>query len=123
MKKKTRSTKQGMVDNNKLARTWLVKNGFEEVWLKPHPKYPDIVWKKLVNDDTKQVLKYHARDIWNHFDGMCWRDGILYFLAVSDRWKGIDEIKEFISTKRSVNVIVIKVHPKTKQVMCKEFWN
>ncbi len=111
-KKRKPSRRKTMRNNNDLARNWMIKNGYEEIWLKPHTRFLDMVWKENVGTNHIQVLKYQAQDLWNCFDGIAWFKGKLVFLAIGDRWKKIDEIEKFTIGKSGFNILMLKVNKK-----------
>lgn len=54
--------RERMRASNKMVREWLLKNGYDHIWFKPHGKRNDIVFTQKGN--------YLAQDIWNLFDGL-----------------------------------------------------
>ena len=42
---------------------WLLKNGYDEIWLKAHGRRQDLVYNR--------GEWYRALDLWNLFDGIC----------------------------------------------------
>jgi|ERR1041385_407654 hypothetical protein len=107
----SRNQKTGY-DSNSIARTWLLDNGYTWVWLKPHPRFPDVIF---INSEG---AKLYAKDIWNMFDGICLKKirkpatKVHYypvFLQVkTNSWKGFKEIAEFTKDK-DFKVIFINV--------------
>ena len=56
-------TRQRMRSSNRKAVLWLLKNGYDDIWLKPHGRRHDLVY------NTGEW--YRALDLWNLFDGIC----------------------------------------------------
>ena len=81
------NNRQRMRASNKLVREWLLKNSYDEIWFKPHGKRNDYVFT--------QRGSYMAQDIWNLFDGICIREGVITFLQMkTNAWaKGSDFVK------------------------------
>lgn len=100
-----------MRDNNNTARDFLIRQGYQDIWLKPHTRYKDWVWSHGEYDKNGKfrVIKYTTMDLWNLFDGMCWKDGKLHFLAISNKFKKITETEQFIRNKTGFSVLMIKV--------------
>lgn len=90
---------------NRLAVNWLLKNGYDHVWLKSHTRRKD--WTYTQN------TKYASLDIWNLFDGCCIYSGDVIFLQVkTNAWPKEDDIIQFIENKR-IKVLAINAK-KTK---------
>jgi hypothetical protein len=49
--------------SNRKSVMWLLKNGYDEIWLKSHTRRSDLVY--TVGE------WYRALDLWNLFDGIC----------------------------------------------------
>ncbi len=117
-KRKNKITRRDVMrSNNDLAREFLIKEGYTQIWLKNHGKYPEWVWMMghETEDGKMAVVKYASNDIWGLFDGICIHpNGKIMFLAVSDRFKEIDKITHFIQDKTGFMVMVIKVNKKLK---------
>lgn len=104
-----------MVDNNTLAREWMIKNGYTDIWLKQHTKFLDSVWSHNAASEGEemQVTKYKAQDIWNLFDGLAIHpDGHVTFLAIGIAFKKIGELEEFLKNKKGIHVLMIKINRK-----------
>lgn len=87
--------------SNKKAVEHLLENGYDNIWLKSHTKFNDMVYCK---DQT-----YAAKDIWNLFDGICIKDGVLYFVQVkTNTWAPREPMEKFVKDKQmkalSINV-------------------
>jgi hypothetical protein len=109
--KKTRRDK--MVDNNTLAREWMIRNGYTDIWLKKHTKFLDSVWSHNASPDGMQVTKYMAQDIWNLFDGLAIHpEKIVTFLAIGIQFKKIKELEQFLADKKGMHVLMIKINRK-----------
>jgi len=112
-KKKTRRDK--MRDNNTLAREWLIKKGYSQIWLKKHDRHLDMVWDHNTAPDGEEpiVLKYMAQDMFNLFDGICFDiRGRLVFLAIGTAFKKIPQLETFLEGKWGFRVVMIRVNRK-----------
>lgn len=108
-----------MRDNNTLAREWMIKDGYTEIWLKSHTRHLDTVWSHNASPDELklQVTKYNAQDIWNLFDGISINSkGEVTFLAIGIQFKKIKELEQFLKDKKGMNVLMIKINRKAVQV-------
>jgi hypothetical protein len=115
-KERKMNNRERMRASNKLAVKHLLKNGYDEIWLKPHTARNDLVYC--------QDRKYLATDLWNLFDGICFGEDLIevdetnrnkaYYIQVkTNAWATEEPILKFLKT-HSVNVIVINVTNKLK---------
>jgi hypothetical protein len=115
-KERNMNNRERMRASNKLAVNHLLKNGYDEIWLKPHTARNDLVYC--------QDRKYLATDLWNLFDGICFGEDLIevdetnrnkaYYIQVkTNAWAAEEPILKFLKT-HSVNVIVINVTNKLK---------
>jgi hypothetical protein len=88
-----------MNNTNRLARDWLLKNGYDYIWFKPHrdqrlPKNKEYFYT--------QSGEYGQNDLYNLFDGLCFdKDGDAVFLQMStNRWHDPKPHKEFVKNKK-----------------------
>ena len=58
--------RQRMRASNRKSVMWLLKNGYDEIWLKSHTRRTDLVY--TVGE------WYRALDLWNLFDGIWIRE-------------------------------------------------
>jgi len=95
--------------SNKLVREWLLQNGYDHIWFKPHGKRNDYVFT--------QCGRYMAQDIWNLFDGIAINDtGYIAFLQMSTtQWHPKEKYKEFAARTRGVEILVFLVTNKRKE--------
>ena len=96
--------------SNKLVRFWLLENGYDEIWFKPHSKRNDLVFTQKGN--------YLATDLWNLFDGICFsHDGLIHFLQMkTNNWAKEKPITDFI---RKNPMVVLSFNVTDKLVECK----
>ena len=116
---KKKSNRKVMVDNNTLAREWMIKQGYTDIWLKQHTKHLDHVWGHDASPDEGilQVTKYMAQDIWNLFDGLAIHPNkTVTFLAIGVVFKKIKELEQFLEDKKGMCVIMIRVNKKAIKV-------
>jgi len=117
--RKKLNNRERMRASNKLAVNHLLKNGYDDIWLKPHSARNDLVYC--------QDRKYLSTDLWNLFDGICFGEDLIevdetgrnkaYYIQVkTNAWATEEPILKFLKT-HSVNVIVINVTNKLK--ICK----
>ena len=93
------------------ARDWLLKNGYNDVWLKPHYKFNNIVY---TNNGT-----YEAQDIFNLHDGICKGDNEYIYLQVStDKLHGKTE---YVEESKKFNITVMLLAPKKKDKESKDY--
>lgn len=93
--------------SNKLVREWLLKNGYDEIWFKPHSKRNDLVFTQRGN--------YLATDLWNLFDGICFDNkGELRFLQMkTNNWAKQDPLIRF-AAKHKVTILSFNVSNQIK---------
>lgn len=102
------NNRQRMRESNKLVRKWLLDNGYDEIWFKPHGKRNDLVFTQRGN--------YLAQDIWNLFDGICKKDNKLIFLQMStSNWHGERPYEEWIKKVNGVGILLFLVTQKRKE--------
>lgn len=108
-----------MRDNNNLAREWMIKAGYTEIWLKQHTRHLDTVWSHNASPNglELQLAKYNAQDIWNLFDGLAINSkGEVTFLAIGAQFKKIKELEQFLKGKKGMYVLMIKINRKAVKV-------
>lgn len=100
-----------MWETNKNVREWLLKEGYDEIWFKPHGKRSDYVFTHKGN--------YLATDLWNLFDGICFSEiGNIYFLQMkTNAWAKEKPIQDFVDSHNNVRVLSFNVT--NKLVACK----
>lgn len=100
--------------SNKLVREWLLSNGYDEIWFKPHGKRNDYVFT--------QKGSYMSQDIWNLFDGICIdKNGFVTFLQMkTNSWAKEKPIKDCINKIRCGYALSFNVTNKLKE--CKNHY-
>ena len=101
-----------MRTSNLLVRKWLLENGYDQIWFKPHGKRNDYVFT--------QKGTYMAQDIWNLFDGVCISpDGefVVFLQMKTNAWAKGEPIKKFI--KRLSGAFVLSFNVTNKLKDCK----
>ena len=110
-------TRQRMRSSNRKAVLWLLKNGYDDIWLKAHGRRLDLIYT------TGEW--YRALDLWNLFDGICFDDvgRIILIQIKTNSWAKADPIKEFLKNKKNLIVLVINVKGSGKkwEVLTKEY--
>ena len=93
--------------SNKQVRKWLLDNGYDDIWFKPHGKRNDYVFT--------QRGSYMAQDIWNLFDGICRIGSQIVFLQMSTTaWHPDKLFKDFMLKTKGVKVLCFLVSNKRK---------
>lgn len=90
--------------SNRKVREWLLANGYDDIWFKPHTKKSDAVFT--------QHGMYRATDLWNLFDGICtggFGKGMFYLQMKTNAWADQKPIHKFISSHPQTNVLVFNV--------------
>ena len=89
--------------SNRKAVLWLLKNGYDEIWLKPHNRRADLVY--TIGE------WYRALDLWNLFDGICFdsKGRTIYIQIKTNAWAKEAPIKSFVDTHDNFRVISINV--------------
>ena len=89
--------------SNRKAVLHLLKNGYDDIWLKPHGRRHDLVY------NTGEW--YRALDLWNLFDGICFdQEGIIILLLIkTNAWAKEQPIKDFLSDKNNLIALSINV--------------
>ena len=105
------NNRQRMRTTNKMVRNWLLKEGYDEIWFKPHTKRNDWVFTQKGN--------YMATDLWNLFDGMAYdKFGNLIFLQMkTNAWAKEKDIVKF--TKNHNHSLVLIFNVTNKLASCK----
>jgi len=101
--------RQRMRFSNRKAVLWLLKNGYDDIWLKPHTRRHDLVYT------TGEW--YRALDLWNLFDGICFDEGgnTVYIQIKTNAWPPKDPILEFKKGKQNIIVLCINVFKKNNK--------
>lgn len=98
-----------MYESNRRARNFLLENGCDQIWLKPHLRRKDRVFS--------QKGMYLATDLWNLFDGIAFKDGRLFLLQIkTNAWAPEQPIQDFLNKhlafSDSVKALIINVRKK-----------
>ena len=105
--------------SNRKAVLWLLKNGYDEIWLKPHIRRTDLVYTA--------GEWYRALDLWNLFDGICFNDeGDLILIQIkTNAWAAAKPISDWLKDKNNLIVLVINVKGKGKKwdIMVRKYEN
>ena len=103
------NTRQRMRFSNRKAVLWLLKSGYDEIWLKPHVRRTDLVYT------TGEW--YRALDLWNLFDGICFDiDGNIVLIQIkTNAWASAKSINDWLKDKKNLIVLVINVKGKGKK--------
>ena len=98
--------RQRMRFSNRKAVLWLLKNGYDDVWLKPHTKRTDLTYT--------QGEWYRVIDLWNLFDGICFDKGgnLILIQVKTNAWASKQPIIDFLNDKHHLKVMVINVKRK-----------
>ena len=95
--------RERMRASNQRAIKWLLDNGYDEIWLKQHGQRQDKVYRS-------NGVHYFALDLWNQYDGACWKEGELYFLAIkTNAWQSERNMRSWLQDKFGIHAIAINV--------------
>jgi len=89
--------------SNRKAVLWLLKNEYDEIWLKPHIRRADLVYTR--------GEWYRALDLWNLFDGICFdeKNNIVFLQIKTNSWAKAKPLENFVKTHQNVKIISINV--------------
>ena len=92
--------------SNRKAVMWLLKEGYDDIWLKPHGRRQDLVYTR--------GEWYRALDLWNLFDGICFDEGgnIVLIQIKTNAWPPSQPIFDFMRDKNNMKVLCINVFRK-----------
>jgi hypothetical protein len=94
--------------SNRKAVMWLLKNGYDEIWLKSHGRRQDLIYNR--------GEWYRALDLWNLFDGICFdkMGNIILIQIKTNAWAAEKPFKEFLADKKNLRILSINVRGKLK---------
>ena len=103
------NTRQRMRVSNRKAVLHLLKNGYDDIWLKPHGRRHDLVY------NTGEW--YRALDLWNLFDGVCFNEEgeAIFFQIKTNAWAKASPIIDFLADKKNLKVLVVNVRGKGRK--------
>lgn len=86
--------------SNGHATKFLLKNGYNQIWLKAHTKFKDKV--------QCQDSRYYALDLWNLFDGLCFDSkGYLWAIQIkTNAWAKASEIIDFQKNYKIKSIVL-----------------
>jgi hypothetical protein len=89
--------------SNRKAVLWLLKNNYDEIWLKPHTRRHDLVYTR--------GEWYRALDLWNLFDGICFdeNDNIILLQIKTNAWAKAKPLEDFVKTHKNIRVLSMNV--------------
>ena len=95
--------------SNLLVRKWLLENGYDQIWYKPHTARNDLVFTQKGN--------YLATDLFNLFDGICFnRLGLIVFLQMkTNAWAKEKPIETFLRNHHELRVLSFNITNKIKE--------
>ena len=98
--------RERMRASNRKAVMWLLKEGYDDIWLKPHGRRQDLVYTR--------GEWYRALDLWNLFDGICFDEGgnIVLIQIKTNAWPPSQPIFDFMRDKNNMKVLCINVFRK-----------
>ena len=111
MKKKF-NNRDRMRASNRLARIWMLENGYTWIWFKAHGKRKDWVFTPDGN--------YYWLDLWGLFDGLCMKGyhsgltgwqiyRIVPFQIKTNKWASSKDIEKWLEDKDIWEVLSINV--------------
>jgi hypothetical protein len=95
--------------SNRKAVLWLLKNNYDEIWLKPHTRRHDLVYTR--------GEWYRALDLWNLFDGICFdeNDNIILLQKKTNAWAKAKPLEDFVKSHKNIKVLSINVKEENKK--------
>ena len=98
--------RERMRASNRKAVMWLLKEGYDDIWLKPHTRRHDLIYTR--------GEWYRALDLWNLFDGICFDEGgnIVLIQIKTNAWPPSQPIFDFMRDKNNIKVLCINVFRK-----------
>ena len=89
--------------SNRKAVLWLLKNNYDEIWLKPHTRRHDLVYTR--------GEWYRALDLWNLFDGICFdeNNNIILLQIKTNAWAKAKPLEDFVKTHKNIRVLSMNV--------------
>jgi len=89
--------------SNRKAVMYLLKEGYDNIWLKPHTRRADLVY--TIGE------WYRALDLWNLFDGIAFNPNgeAVYIQIKTNAWAKEKPIKDFLIDKKNFLVMSINV--------------
>ena len=89
--------------SNRKAVLYLLKNGYDEIWLKAHGRRQDLVYTR--------GEWYRALDLWNLFDGICFDsdNNIIMLQIKTNAWAKTIPLQTFADTHNNIKVLSINV--------------
>ncbi len=97
------NTRQRMRLSNAYSTKWLLLQGYDEIWLKPHGRFNDRVY-------TKKGY-YDAKDIFNLHDGICKDEQGYIFLQISTN--KLHARDEYIEESKRYDISIMLLAPVT----------
>ena len=109
------SRRDTMRNTNRLCREWLMKNGYDYIWLKPHYDSRKKMFKDFFY--TREKGKIFSQDIFNLFDGICFDSvGYLVFLQLSTtNYHKVEPYLEFLKDKKGFRVLMLRAVKKANR--------
>jgi len=98
--------RERMRASNRKAVMWLLKEGYDDIWLKAHTRRHDLIYTR--------GEWYRALDLWNLFDGICFDEGgnIVLIQIKTNAWPPSQPIFDFMRDKNNMKVLCINVFRK-----------
>jgi len=95
--------RERMRASNRKAVMWLLKNNYDEIWLKPHTRRSDLVYTR--------GEWYRALDLWNLFDGICFdeNDNVVFIQIKTNAWAKEKPLQDFVNAHKNIRVISINI--------------
>ena len=99
-----------MYASNKLAREWMLNNGYNHIWFKAHLKRKDKIYTTAGT--------YQATDLWNLFDGIAISEQfgqVTFFQVKTNAWPSEDPYLNFYSIKNSEGTAILFINVKKEK--------
>jgi len=97
--------------SNRKVVNYLLDKNYSEIWLKPHGRRHDLVYK-----NKEKGSWYRALDLWNLYDGICLDpDGHIVFIQIkTNAWAKAKPIEEWVKKVKHSKVMVFNVKYSTR---------
>ena len=102
------NNRERMRASNKIAINWMLENGFDNIWLKPHGRRTDTHYCKTGN--------YRALDLFGLFDGVAWCDGYTVYLQIkTNAWANSNSFMHFLGSTKPGCCLILSLNVKYKR--------
>jgi len=96
--------------SNRKVVLYLLEKGYTEIWLKPHGRRHDLVYKS-----KEKGSWYRALDLWNLWDGICLdpNNKLVFIQIKTNAWAKKQPIIEWVNKVKDSKAMVFNVRYST----------